>query len=116
MLRRHKEEQFCMSKRKRAGIREGRSTSKIRSKAGAAGSPTITKRERIRAALRGDGARACPVAQARAHDGRRRDRGKRTGRGLSVHGAPARIRTDKISQTVPTETRHRFGLILAIAR
>jgi hypothetical protein len=30
------------------------------------------------------------LAQARAHDGWRRDRGERGGQGLGVHGAPAR--------------------------
>src|SRR5881296_2121103 len=34
-----------------------------------------------RAPLRGDGARPCPLAQARAHDGRRRDRDERAGTG-----------------------------------
>ncbi len=42
-----------------------------------------------RAPLRRDGARPCPLAQARAHDGRRRDRDERAGQGLGVHGAPA---------------------------
>src|SRR5260370_39874753 len=41
-----------------------------------------------RAPLRREGARPCPLAQARAHDGWRRDRGKRTGQGLGVYGAP----------------------------
>src|SRR5262249_59202455 len=36
-----------------------------------------------------DRARPCPFAQARAHDGRRRDRDERAGQGLGVHGAPA---------------------------
>jgi hypothetical protein len=94
-----------MSKRKCARIRKGRSTSKIRSKAAAAGSPTITKRERIRAALRRDGARACPVAQARAHGGWRRDCDQRAGQELSVHGAPAGRR----SHTPLTRYRGSFG-------
>jgi adenylate cyclase len=42
-----------------------------------------------RAPLRRDGARPCALAQARAHDGRRRDRGKRTGQRFGVYGAPA---------------------------
>ena len=40
-----------------------------------------------RAALRWDRAWPCPLAQARAHDGRRRDGGKRTGQGLGVYRA-----------------------------
>ena len=43
-----------------------------------------------RAPLRRDGARPCPLAQARAHDGRRRDRDERGGQRFGVHGAPAR--------------------------
>src|SRR5262249_10796788 len=35
------------------------------------------------------GARACHRPQARAHDGRRRDRDERAGQRLGVHGAPA---------------------------
>src|SRR5262249_17770665 len=42
-----------------------------------------------RAPLRRDGARPCALAQARAHDGRRRDCGERSGQGLGVHRAPA---------------------------
>ena len=42
-----------------------------------------------RAPLRRDGARSCPLAQARPHDGRRRDRDKRAGQRLGLHGAPA---------------------------
>ena len=42
------------------------------------------------APLRRNGARPCHLAQARAHDGRRRDRGERAGQGLGVYGAPAR--------------------------
>jgi adenylate cyclase len=34
-------------------------------------------------------ARPCPLPQARAHDGRRRDRGERTGQGFGVYGSPA---------------------------
>ena len=49
-----------------------------------------------RAALRRNRARPCPLAQARAHDGRRRDGGKRAGQRLGVHGAPA-DRCDKLS-------------------
>jgi GAF domain-containing protein len=41
------------------------------------------------APVRRDGARPCPLAQARAHDGRRRDGDERTGQGLGLHGAPA---------------------------
>jgi signal transduction histidine kinase len=37
----------------------------------------------------GTGLGACPLAQARAHDGRRRDRGERTQQGLGIYGAPA---------------------------
>src|SRR5262249_30105059 len=43
-------------------------------------------------AFRGHGTRPCPLAQARAHDGRRCDRDERAGQRLSVHGAPARKR------------------------
>jgi signal transduction histidine kinase len=43
-----------------------------------------------RAPLRRDGARPCPLAQARAYDGRRRDGGERAGQGLGVYGAAAR--------------------------
>src|SRR5262249_26671904 len=42
-----------------------------------------------RSALRRHGARPCPLAQARAHDGRRRDRDERARQGLGVHGASA---------------------------
>ena len=42
-----------------------------------------------RAPLRRNRARPCPLAQARAHDGRRRDGGERAGQGLGVHRAPA---------------------------
>ena len=42
-----------------------------------------------RAALRRNRAWPCALAQARAHDGRRRDGGKRTGQGLGVYRAPA---------------------------
>jgi hypothetical protein len=41
------------------------------------------------APLRRDWARPCALAQARAHDGWRRDRDERTGQGLGVHGATA---------------------------
>src|SRR6516162_1570198 len=41
-------------------------------------------------ALRWNRARACHHPQARAYDGRRRDRGEPTGQGLSIHGAPTR--------------------------
>ena len=40
-------------------------------------------------ALRRDRTRPCPLAQARTHDGRRRDRGERAGQGVGVHAAPA---------------------------
>ena len=43
-----------------------------------------------RAALRRDRARPCALAQARAHDGRRRDCGERTGQGFGLYRAPAR--------------------------
>src|SRR6266702_4878960 len=43
-----------------------------------------------RAPLRRNGARPCPLAQARAHDGRRRHRHERAGQSLGVHGAPAK--------------------------
>jgi hypothetical protein len=43
-----------------------------------------------RAPLWRHGARPCPLAQARAHDGGRRDGDERTGQGLGVHGAPAK--------------------------
>ena len=46
-------------------------------------------RRHDRAALRRHRARPCPLAQARAHDGRRRDRGERAGQGLGIHRAPA---------------------------
>jgi hypothetical protein len=42
-----------------------------------------------RAALRRDRARPCALAQARTHDGRRRDRDQRAGQGLGLHDAPA---------------------------
>ena len=42
-----------------------------------------------RAALRRHRARACHHPQARAHDGRRRDRGERAGQRLGVYSAPA---------------------------
>src|SRR5262249_3292949 len=42
-----------------------------------------------RAALWWDRARPCHLAQARAHDGRRRDRDERAGQRLGVHGAAA---------------------------
>jgi len=41
------------------------------------------------APLRRDGARPCHLAQARAHDGRRRDGDERAGQGLGLHRAPA---------------------------
>jgi hypothetical protein len=90
-----------MSKRKRARIRKGRSTSKIRSKAAAAGSPTITKREQIRAPLRRNGARSSSLAQARPYDGGRRNGDQRAGQGLSVHGAPAGRRSHTPLTPVP---------------
>jgi hypothetical protein len=52
-----------------------------------------------RAQQRRNGARPCPLAQARAHDGWRRDRGERAGQRLGVHGAPA-----KRSDTKPMYT------------
>jgi two-component system, NtrC family, sensor kinase len=45
-----------------------------------------------RATLRRNGARPCHYAQARAHDGRRRGGGERTGQGLGLHRPPARRR------------------------
>ena len=42
-----------------------------------------------RAAFRRHRAGPCHHPQARAHDGRRRDRDERAGQGLGVHGAPA---------------------------
>jgi hypothetical protein len=42
-----------------------------------------------RAPLRRNGARPCHLAQARAHDGWRRDGDERAGQGLGVHGPPA---------------------------
>jgi hypothetical protein len=42
-----------------------------------------------RSTLRRHGAWPCHHPQARAHDGRRRDRDERTGQGLGVYGAPA---------------------------
>ena len=60
---------------------------------GIVGPATISSRLAIRrATLRRDGARPCDFTQARAHDGWRRDRGKRTGQGLGVYGATARKR------------------------
>src|SRR5262249_36759897 len=44
------------------------------------------------ATLRRHRARPCHHAQARAHDGRRRDGGERTGQGLDLHRPPARRR------------------------
>jgi ABC transporter substrate binding protein len=44
---------------------------------------------RDRAEVRRHWARACHHPQARAHDGRRRDRGKRAGQGFSIYGAAA---------------------------
>jgi hypothetical protein len=41
-----------------------------------------------RTALRRDGARTCDLAQARAHDGRRRDRRKRSGEGIGLYSPP----------------------------
>jgi signal transduction histidine kinase len=42
-----------------------------------------------RAPVRRHGTRPCAIAQTRPHDGRRRDRSKRAGQGLCLHGAPA---------------------------
>ena len=42
-----------------------------------------------RTGVRGNRPRACHLAQACAHDGRRRDRDERAGKGLGVHGALA---------------------------
>jgi Enolase C-terminal domain-like len=39
--------------------------------------------------LRRDGSGPCPLPQARAHDGRRRDGGERAGQGLGLRRAPA---------------------------
>ena len=41
-----------------------------------------------RAAFRGHGTRPCHLPQARAHDGWRRDGGKRSGQGIGIYGAP----------------------------
>src|SRR5262249_11043568 len=49
-------------------------------------------RQLHRATLRRHRARPCHHAQARAHDGRRRDGGERTGQGLGLHRPPARRR------------------------
>ena len=57
-----------------------------------------------RAALRRNRARPCPLAQARAHDGRRRDGDERAGQGLGVHRAPAgrrRTLTTRIGGKTP---------------
>jgi hypothetical protein len=67
----------------------------------------FTQADSLTAPLRRHRARPCAVTQARAHDGRRRDGGKRAGRGLGVYGALARRRRRaliKFSQTVPIET------------
>jgi hypothetical protein len=45
----------------------------------------------------------CPLAQARPHDGRRRDRDERAGQGLGVYGALAGRQLTKSSQTVSPE-------------
>jgi GAF domain-containing protein len=55
-----------------------------------------------RAPLWRHGAGPCPLAQARAHDGWRRDGGERAGQGLGVHGAPAG-RCNGIKQIVSIE-------------
>ncbi len=52
-----------------------------------------------RAPLRRDRARPCPLAQARAHDGRRRDRDERAGQGFGVYRAPAG-RRDTVSRRI----------------
>jgi hypothetical protein len=64
----------------------------------------FTQADSLTAPLRRHRARACPLAQARAHDGRRRDGGERAGQGLGVYGAPAGSRghTDQS----PKLTRH----------
>ena len=49
----------------------------------------FTQADSDRAALRRNRPRPCAVAQARAHDGRRRDGDERDGQGLGVHRAPA---------------------------
>jgi GAF domain-containing protein len=50
------------------------------------------------APLRWNGARPCPLAQARAHDGWRRDRGERAGQGVGVHGAAAQVAPTRIQE------------------
>ena len=50
-----------------------------------------------RAALRRDRPRPCHLAQARAHDGRRRDGDERAGQRLGLHGAPAGRRGPALS-------------------
>src|SRR5262249_29755632 len=45
-----------------------------------------------RAALRWHWPRPCAFAQARSHDGRRRNRDERNGQGIGVHAAPAQRR------------------------
>src|SRR5262249_32455886 len=49
-------------------------------------------RQLDRATLRRHRSWPCHHAQARAHDGRRRDGGERTGQGLGLHRPPARPR------------------------
>jgi Histidine kinase-, DNA gyrase B-, and HSP90-like ATPase len=52
----------------------------------------FTQADSLTAPLRRDRAWPCHLAQARAHDGRRRDRGQRTGQRIGVHGASAERR------------------------
>jgi signal transduction histidine kinase len=54
-------------------------------------------RQDDRAALRGHRLGPCNHPQARAHDGRRRDRGERAGQGFGVHGAPAQRWRDTLT-------------------
>jgi len=78
----------CPSANLRGPVRHGLHPKCVRRRP-AAGSPTITKREPIRASLRRHWARPCHLPQARAHDGWRRDRDQRAGQRLGVHGTAA---------------------------
>jgi signal transduction histidine kinase len=58
-------------------------------------------------ALRRNGARSCAVAQARAHDGRRRDRDERAGQRLGLYSTPAGWREHTYhSLSQPSSGRH----------
>jgi signal transduction histidine kinase len=48
----------------------------------------------------------CPLAQARAHDGRRRDGDERTGQGLGFYGAPAERHGDLSRMRRPDHGLH----------